>query len=329
MKRPIIGITMGDPAGIGPELISKLFLKEEIFKICSPFVIGHPKIIREACKILGSDLNLNEIKRVIDCKFSFKNIDIFCPEGVEVKDINWGKIDPENGKNAALCLKKAIEMSLNKQIDGIISSPLNKKAFHLAGYNYIDELEFMKELSNSKEVFVVGITNDIWTISVTFHIPFKEIVTMIKKDRIFKYILLINETMKRIGIKNPKIAVAALNVHGGEEGLLGNEEIEEIKPAIEKAKNQGIQVFGPFPPDTIFLTSMRENFNAIVGMYHDQINIARKLIAQRRGITLYIGLPVPCGTTAHGTAYDIAGKGIADPGSIEDTLKYVSKLINI
>jgi len=326
MKKPIIGITMGDPSGIGPELILKVLAKEEPYRYCHPFVIGDPEVMGEASKIVGGNLEIKAIQEISEARFLFSSVEVLCPKGVDIREIGWGRLDPAKGKAAALCLEKAFRMALEKKIDGVVSAPLNKEAFHRAGYPYIDELEFFAEITNSPDPFVIGVMDALWTVTVTFHIPFKDIVPMIKKDRILRFIHLMDQILKKIGIADPKIAVAALNVHAGEGGLIGREEIEEIRPAIEEAQRSRIKAQGPFPADTIFVVAMREGFDAVVGMYHDQVNIARKLSPTRKGATLYMGLPVKCGTTAHGTAFDIAGKGIADPGSLEEALKYTAML---
>lgn len=326
MKKPIIGITMGDPSGIGPELTVKVLSKKEVYESCHPFVIGDPNVMKVASEVVREDLRIKSIQDISEAGFSFSQIDVLCPKGMNIQEIRWGKLDPAMGKVAALCLEEAFRMALEKKIDGVVSAPLNKEAFHLSGYPYIDELDYLSEITSSSETFVIGVMGSIWTVAVTSHIPFRDIADMIKKDRVFRYIQLMNQTLKKVGVVDPKIAVVALNVHGGEGGLIGREEIEEIKPAIEEARKLGINAHGPFPADTIFVRAIGGEFNAVVCMYHDQANIARKLHAKRKGATLYMGLPVICGTTAHGTAFDIAGKGIADPGSLEDALKYTAML---
>jgi 4-hydroxy-L-threonine phosphate dehydrogenase PdxA len=197
---------------------------------------------------------------------------------------------------------------------------------HNAGYDYLDELEYMAHITHSKNTTVIGVIDQFWTIAVTEHLPFREIADMITKDKVSKCIAMSNDTLKITGKRKPRLAVAALNVHAGEGGLFGNEEIEEISPAIETARSIDILADGPFPADTIFVTALNKKYDGVVCMYHDQANIPRKLLATRTGVTLYIGLPVPRSTTAHGTAFDITGKGIADPGSLANGLKFTAML---
>ncbi|MBW2059214.1 MAG: 4-hydroxythreonine-4-phosphate dehydrogenase PdxA [Deltaproteobacteria bacterium] len=326
IEKPVIAITMGDASGIGPEIIAKVLSMEKAYGCCRPFVVGDPEVMRQASRVAGTELRVRQIGDLSEARFSFSEMDVLCPEGVQVHEIRWGRLDPAMGRAAALCLEAAFKMALDKEVDGVVSAPLNKEAFHRAGYNYLDELEYLAELTESAEPFTMGVIDSVWTVAVTSHVPFRDIAAMIKKDRVVRYLCLMNDTLRKIGVQEPMIAVAALNVHGGEGGLCGREEVDEIIPAIEEARKLGLRVEGPFPGDTLFLRVMDGGFAGVVCMYHDQANIARKLLARRKGATLLMGLPVPVGTTAHGTAFDIAGKGIADPGSLSDALRYTAKL---
>ncbi|MHC4456570.1 MAG: PdxA family dehydrogenase [Planctomycetota bacterium] len=326
MKKPIIAITMGDASGIGPELIVKVFSEAGIYEFSRPFVIGSPEVMTEAARVAGKDLHINVVQNLSEAGFAFSRLDVLCPESVQLSEIQWGKLDPMLGKAAAMCLRIAFEMAVENKIDGVVSAPLNKEAFHLAGYDYLDELEYLGELTNSSATCVIGAMQAFWTVAVTLHIPFRQIADGIKKDRVLRYIRLMDDTLKNVGIPEPRIAVAALNVHGGEGGLFGREEMDEIKPAIKEAQKFNPNVGGPFAADSVFVMAMDEGYDAVVCMYHDQANIARKLLAKKKGASLFMGLPVPCGTTAHGTAFDIAGKGVSDPGSLQDALKYVAML---
>jgi 4-hydroxythreonine-4-phosphate dehydrogenase len=329
IRKPIIAISMGDPAGIGPELIIKVLSHEAIHENCSPFVVGDPKVMSDICEMVGAGLRIKAIEELPGARFSPSVVNVLCPEGVHIEHVPLGKVDPKMGRAAALCLGKAFELAMDNQVQGVVSAPLNKEAFHLAGYKYADELEYLADITKSRKLFMFGVANSIWTVMVTEHIAFKEIVNFIDKDRILEYIEKMHGVLIQVGISDPRIAVAALNVHAGEGGLLGHEEIDEIEPAIQKAKQQGLNVQGPAPADTVFVRALEGDFDGIVFMYHDQANIARKLQPREKGATFFIGLPVPCGTTAHGTAFDKAGKGIADPGSLAAALKYTIRLASL
>lgn len=326
MKKPVIAITMGDAAGIGPELIVKVLSQSGAYETCRLFVVGDPSVMREAARIVGAELTFEPISSPSEAKFALPRVDVLCPEGVRIDRIPWGQVDPAMGRAAALCLRKAFELAMAGEVHGVVSAPMNKEAFHLAGYDYMDELAYLADFTGSPDAFIMGVMGSLWTVAVTEHVPFREIADLITKDRVLRYIERMHEALMRVGIEHPRIAVAALNVHAGEGGLFGQEEIDEIGPAIEEAQQRGIDAQGPFPADTVFLTAMDQGYNGVVCMYHDQANIARKLLARRSGATLFMGLPVVCGTTAHGTAFDIAGRGIADPGSLAMALKYTARL---
>jgi len=326
MSKPIIAITMGDPNGIGPELVIKVMSDKDVYDYCRPFLVADPSAIEETARAIGKEIKTRSINDVSEAKFSVSTLDVFCPEGLHVPKIQWGKVDKAMGKGAAMCIETAFKLALEQKVQGVISTTMNKEAFHNAGYDYLDELEYMAEITRSKETTIMGVMDQFWTIPVTEHLPFRKIADMITKERVLKRIELLNDALKRTGKKTPRLAVAALNVHGGEGGLFGNEEIEEIGPAIKTARSIGILADGPFPADTVFVTVLKEKYDGVVCMYHDQANIPRKLLATRTGVTLFMGLPVPCATTAHGTAFDIAGKGIADPGSLANGLKFTAML---
>jgi len=316
---------MGDATGIGPEIVVKVLSSGSAHEICFPFVVGDPEVMRRVCKIVNANLEFNGIEDLSEARFSLPTIDVLCPEGGRLGQVHFGRIDPAAGKVAMLCLRKAFELSMNGEVHGVVSTTLNKQALKLAGYRYADELEYLADLTGSQEPFMLGLANSVWTVSVSGHVPFREIANFVKTDRILRCIRRLHDSLRMVGFAKPRIAVAALNVHAGEGGLYGRDEMDEISPAIEKAREIGIDADGPVPGDTVFLRALKGDFDGIVFMYHDQANIARKLQPREKGATIFMGLPVPCGTTSHGTAFDIAGKGIADPGSMEAALKYTAQ----
>lgn len=327
MDKPVIAITMGDPAGIGPELIVRVLSDPAAYAQCRPFVIGDAIVMADIDQVLCAGLAFRTIDDLAAARFEPGTVEVLRPEGVDVGHVAWGRLDPAMGQAAALCLRRACELALDGRIDGMVSAPMNKEAFHMAGYDYSDELVYMADLTHSPEAFIMGLMNDaIWTIAVTEHVPFREILPAIKKARVLTHIRWMRETLIQAGIASPRLAVAALNVHAGEGGLYGREEIDEIGPAIQAAQEKGIDVRGPVPADMVFVRALEGEFDGVVCMYHDQANIARKLQPKNQGATLFIGLPVPCGTTAHGTAFDKAGLGLADPGSLEAALRYTARL---
>lgn len=326
MNRPIIAVTMGDVAGIGPEIVVKVLAKDATHEVCRPLVVGDPEVMRGICQIVEAGLQFDLIQDLSEARFSPPRIDVLCPEGARVGQVPFGEVNPSAGKAAMLCLRKAYELAMDGEVHGVISTTLNKEAFHLAGYDYADELAYLADLTDSPETFMLGVANEIWTVMVTEHVPFKEIPALITRDRVLLYVGRMHDALKRVGFTDPKVGVAALNVHAGEGGLFGQEEIEEIEPAIREARAQGMNARGPVPADAVFVRALAGDFDGVVFMYHDQANIARKLQPREKGATIFVGLPVICGTTAHGTAFDIAGKGIANSGSLEAALRYTARL---
>jgi len=321
MNKPIIAITMGDPAGIGPELVVKLLSNPQTFALCSPFVVGDVGVMEENTRRLGADLRFRPITQVAEARFSPPVVDVLCPAGVHVQMIPWATVDAGMGKAATLCLHEAVMLGARGEVQGVVSAPLNKQAFHLAGYDYFDEVAFLADVTHSPDAYILGITDYFWAVSVTEHVPFASIAGLIKRERVLRRIRSLDDCLRRAGYQRPRVAVAALNVHGGEGGLFGREEIDEIEPAIDQAKQEGIDARGPIPADTVFVRAREGEFDGVVCMYHDQATTGRKLVATRRGASMYMGLPVIVGTTAHGTAFDKAGKGIAETGSIEAALQ--------
>jgi 4-hydroxythreonine-4-phosphate dehydrogenase len=317
---------MGDPAGIGPELIVKVLSEQDVYERCRPFIVGDLGVMNAINQVTGAGLHFNLIENIAQARFSPSKIDVLCPKAVHIERVQWGKLDPAMGKAAAQCLEAAFELAIAGQVQGVVSAPLNKEAFHLAGYPHLDDLTFLADITHSSQAFIMGMMGSLWTASVAEHVAFKDILGYVKQDRILRTIRNLHDTLVNIGRSRPRIAVAALNVHAGEGGLFGTEEIDEIAPAIRAAQARDIDVLGHVPDDMVFVRALAEQWDGVVCMHHDQANIARKLQPKSQGATFFMGLPVICGTTAHGTAFDIAGRGIADPGSLSAALEYTTKL---
>ncbi len=310
-----LGILLGDPSGIGPELISKL-LNEEITAKANIVIIGEKNIFENGNKISGHSHN---IKIVDDFdKINFEN------ENRVLLDISKGKnhnyklseCSKESGESVLSSLNFALKLAKENKIQAINFGPFNKTSLKLAGNKYSDELHLMAEKLNVKNYFCeFNVVDNFWTARVTSHIPIREVADQIKKEKIIKPIKLINEAIKLNGIKNPRVAVQALNPHAE----FGTEEVEEIIPAIEEAKKLGINADGPLPCDTSFITAFKnKNHDCIVGMYHDALQSGLKAFGFDRGVTVQGGLPIPITTPAHGTAFDIAGQNKAN---LEPTLQ--------
>ncbi len=309
-----ISVLLGDPSGIGPELVSKL-LSEEITNKANVIIIGEKNILESGNKISGKSHNLNFVE-------DFDNID-FAQGSKFFLDISKGKnnnyklseCSKEAGESVLASLNLALDLAKENKIHAINFGPFNKTSLKLGGNKHSDELHLMAEKLEVKNFFCeFNVIDNFWTARVSSHIPIKEVPEHVKKEKIIKPIKLINEAMKLNGIKSPRVAVQALNPHAE----FGTEEKDEIIPAIEEAKKLGINADGPLPCDTSFITAYKNgNYDCIVGMYHDALQSGLKAFGFDRGVTVQGGLPVPITTPAHGTAFDIAGKNKAN---LEPTL---------
>jgi len=310
-----IAILLGDPSGIGPELISKL-LSEEITNKANIIVIGEKNILENGNKISGKIHNLEFVKSFD--QINFGNGNKFFLDISKGKNHNYkiAECSKESGKSVLEALNLALDLAKEKKIHAINFGPFNKTSMILGGNKHSDELHLMAEKLNVKNYFCeFNVIDNFWTARVTSHIPISEVPSHIKKEKIIKPIKLINDAMKLNGIKNPRVAVQALNPHAE----FGTEEKNEIIPAIEEAKRMGINADGPLPCDTSFITSFKnKNHDCIVGMYHDALQSGLKAFGFDRGVTVQGGLPLPITTPAHGTAFDIAGKNKAN---LEPTLQ--------
>ena len=310
-----IALLLGDPSGIGPELVSKL-LSEDVTSKANVIVIGEKNILENGHKISGKNTNLNYVDNFD--QINFENGNKFFLDISRGKNHNYklSECSKESGESVLSALNLALDLAKENKIHAINFGPFNKTSLKLGGNMHSDELHFMAEKLDVKDYFCeFNVIDNFWTARVTSHIPIKEVPNQIKKEKIIQPIKLINEAMKLNGIKNPRVAVQALNPHAE----FGTEEKEEIIPAIEEAKKIGINADGPLPCDTSFITAYKnKNHDCIVGMYHDALQSGLKAFGFDRGVTVQGGLPIPITTPAHGTAFDIAGKNKAN---LEPTLQ--------
>jgi 4-hydroxythreonine-4-phosphate dehydrogenase len=325
-ERPVVAVTAGDVAGIGPELVIKLLSEPSAYDVCRPLVVGAIEALERTAQLLGSTVRLLPIEESGDAQFMPGHIEVISPGGPSVAEISVGRVDSQAGEFSARCLRKSFELAADGSVNGVVWAPINKQAFQLAGYDYPDELAFLAELTGSAEPALFGAFDGLWTACVTLHISLQEVPPAITQARVLQTIRSLERALRQAGVAAPAIAVAGLNPHAGEGGKLGHEELDEIAPAVEQACVAGIDAHGPFAADTVFPRAIAERMHGVVCMYHDQANIARKLQGPRDGATIVLGLPVPCATTAHGTAFDRVGAGTASAGSLQAAVRYVAAL---
>jgi len=328
LVRPIIGITMGDPAGIGPEIIIKALSLDEIYYTCRPVVIGDSQVIDKVKSTLNSDLKMKIIQDVTDADFVLGNIDVYNLKNVNIENLKMREVQEEAGKASVEYVLKAVELAVKNDVDAITTAPINKEAMNRAGFKYAGHTEILAELTEAENYAMMLIAGNLRIIHVTTHVSLKEACRLITKERVLNTIKLVHTGMKNFGFEKPKIGVAGLNPHSGDGGIFGREEIDVITPAIRMAEKQGMNVHGPLSPDTVFLRTNNREFDIAVAMYHDQGHIAVKMIGFSRGVNYTVGLPIIRTSVDHGTAFEISKfrLGTADPDSLIEAVKLAAKL---
>lgn len=322
----VVAITMGDPAGIGPEIIVNALAKEELNNVAA-IVVGCAKTLQKVIDLgITKAMKLNIIDNVSQAKFSKGVINIL-DEPLESPDtLVPGKLQKQAGDLAYRCIKRATELALEGKFSAIATAPLNKEALHSAGHLYPGHTELLAELTNSKDFAMVLYTDTLKVIHVSTHIALRKFLDTLSQDRVNTVIKLADTFLKRVGFKNPKIAVAGVNPHAGEKGLFGDEEILILEPSIETMKKDGIDVYGPCPPDTVFLQAHEGQYDMVVAMYHDQGHIPLKLMGFYDGVNITAGLPFIRTSADHGTAFDIAWTGKANPESMAISIQLAINL---
>lgn len=319
--RPVLGITMGDPSGSGPEIIVKALTVSEIRNLCRPIVVGDGQIIQKAAQIVGSDIPVMTIRRMGDATFDANVIEVLDLHNVDINKLQYGKIQAESGRAAFEAIFKAAELAKTGEIAAMVTSSIHKESLNLAGYHFAGHTEILAHLCGVKSTTMMLAAGDFHVTHVSTHCSLREAIERTKKPRIMDVIKLTNDAMKMLGLENPRIAVAGLNPHCSEGGMFGDEEMKEIAPAVEASKTQGINAVGPIAPDTVFYRMTLGDFDAVVAMYHDQGHIPAKVLCFDNGVNVTLGLPIIRTSVDHGTAFDKAGKGTARPDSMIAALK--------
>ncbi len=316
MKKPTLGLTMGDPAGIGSEIIIKSLLDPKIYEKARPVVFGDAKQLERLAKILKVQVEVHVLDDIEKANPSVNKIEVIDLHNVP-EDVPFGQVNPVCGNAAFEYIEAAIKAHQAHKIQAIVTAPLNKEALHAGGHNFPGHTEILATLTGTKDYSMMLVSPKLRVIHVSTHVSLRGACDACKKDRVYRVIKLADDTMKLMGFEKPRIAVAGLNPHCGEHGLFGNEDTEQIVPAIEQAQSEGIDVQGPIAPDTVFHRAANKNeFDIVVVQYHDQGHIPLKVLGFSSGVNVTVGLPIIRTSVDHGTAFEIAGKGIADSESM-------------
>lgn len=338
MRKRILGITMGDPASIGPEITIKALAKKEIYQRCNPIVIGDAVVLEAASKLPGMpDINIHPILDVNEALFTCGTIDVLDMKMVDIDRLEYGKVSAMAGEAAFQYVVKVIELANLGKIDATVTNALNKEAMNLAGHHYSGHTEIYADYTNTSKYTMMLAHENLRVVHVSTHVSLRDACDRVKKERVLEVIRIANQACKNLGIKSPKIGVAGLNPHSGEHGMFGREEIDEIIPAIEAAVKEGIDAEGPVPADTVFSKARGGWYDIVVAMYHDQGHIPLKVVGfvynqsegkwdAVAGVNITLGLPIIRSSVDHGTAFDQVNKGIANEISLVNAIDYAIKL---
>jgi 4-hydroxythreonine-4-phosphate dehydrogenase len=337
MEKPILGITMGDPASIGPEIAAKALADAAVYAKSRPFVIGDRHAMADALRITGLPLALHAIARVGEAAFAHGTLDVLDLANVDMARFEYGKVSAMCGKASVEYIERGIQMALAKEIHAVVTGPIHKESINQAGCPHPGHTEIFGVLTGTKDYAMMLVGEDLRVVHVSTHVSLREAIERTKKARVLTVIRLADRALKALGIAEPKIAVAGLNPHAGEHGLFGDEEIREIIPAVEAARAEGIRAEGPIAPDTVFGRARGGLYDIVVCMYHDQGHVPLKTLGftfdratqkwtSVSGVNVTLGLPIIRTSVDHGTAFGKAGKGTAAHQSMLDAIDVAVKL---
>lgn len=330
---------MGDPAGIGPEIVAKALNDKATYEKCRPIVTGDAEVMRQIVDILGFSLSINPVLKVSDAKFTYGTIDVYDLKCIDLNAFELGKVSAQAGNAAFVSIKTAIELAMQNEVDATVTAPLNKEALNLAGHHFSGHTEMYAHFTNTKKYAMLLADEYLRVIHVSTHVPLREACNLVKKDRIIAVTQLLDDACKQFGIESPKIGIAGLNPHSSDNGLFGWEEEKEITPAINELLSMGFNVEGPVPPDTLFAKAKSGFYDGCVAMYHDQGHIPFKVVGFNwnretkkmesvEGVNITLGLPIIRVSVDHGTAFDVAGKGIASEDAMLLSIDYATRMAN-
>lgn len=339
MKKPIICITIGDPAGIGAEITVRALSKKEIYKKSKPIVIGSKSVIDDAIKFIPSNLKVNIIKNREEIRGEFGTIDLLDLDNIRLDEFDYGKVSAKAGKASLEYINCGIDLAMDGQVDAVVTGPIHKESIKAAGSPHAGHTEIFATRTKAKDYAMMLADRHLKVIHVSTHVSLREACDLVKKSRILTVIQLADQTLKNLGVIDPTIAVAGLNPHAGEGGLFGREEIEEIIPAIKQAQKANIKVEGPIPPDTIFSKVIGGQYDIAVVMYHDQGHIPMKVTgfkynrktnkwSSMSGVNVTVGLPIIRTSVDHGVAFGKAGEGRANEESMVEAIQMAIQFIH-
>ena len=325
MKKPLIAVPLGDPAGIGPEIVAKSIADKELFQIADCIVIGDKKIVENAVRITGEALTVNVVEDPAEGDYREGVLNLIDLDNIDMEKFEFGKVSAMCGKAAFGYIEKSIQLAMAGKADAVATTPINKESLRAGEINFIGHTEIFGALTGTEDPLTMFETNGMRVFFLTRHLSLRAMLDQIKKERVIDYVIRCTEALRRLGVTEGTMAVAGLNPHSGEHGLFGWEEVNEIAPAVEELKKMGYNVAGPVPADSVFHQAALGRYNSVLSLYHDQGHIATKTLDFDRTIAITNGMPILRTSVDHGTAFDIAGKGIAGAVSMKEAIRLAAK----
>lgn len=318
--KPLIAVPLGDPAGIGPEIVVKAIANKDVFQAAKVVVIGDKKVIEDAINFTGIPLKINVINKPDEGIYEENTLNLIDLDNVDINEFKIGEINGMCGKAAYEYIAKSIELAMSKEVDAVATTPINKESLKAGGINFIGHTEIFGALTNTKDPLTMFEVRGMRVFFLTRHVSLREACDLITKERIKDYVKRCKDVLKTLGVTEGTMAVAGLNPHSGEHGLFGYEEVNEVTPAVEELQAEGYDVVGPIGADSVFHLALQGRFNSVLSLYHDQGHIATKTLDFERTIAITGGMPILRTSVDHGTAMDIAGKGIASETSMVEAI---------
>lgn len=325
MKKALIAVPMGDPAGIGPEIVARAAADPELFQTADCLVIGDRKVMEEAIQITGENLKIHVIQDPADGNYEERVLNLIDLDNIRMEDFAFGRVSAMCGRAAFEYIAKSIELAMQGKADAVATTPINKESLRAGQIPYIGHTEIFGALTGTEDPLTMFETRGMRVFFMTRHLSLREMLDKITRERVIDYVIRCTEALRRLGVTEGTMAVAGLNPHSGEHGLFGWEEVNEIAPAVEELKRMGYSVEGPVPADSVFHLAMLGKFNSVLSLYHDQGHIATKTLDFERTIAITNGMPILRTSVDHGTAFDIAGKGIASAVSMKEAIRLAAR----
>lgn len=325
MTRPVIAVTMGDPAGIGPEVTVKALADPAVAKAAEVVVVGDKNILEKALDITGVPLTIHEINTPAERSHEAGVINLINLNNVDLESFEFGKVSGMCGKAAFDYIEKSIALAMNSEVDAVATTPINKESLRAGNIPFIGHTEMFGKLTGTEDPLTLFETNGLRVFFLTRHVSMRDMLDLIKKERIEDYVVRCQEALRRLGVTEGTMAVAGLNPHSGEHGLFGYEEVNEIAPAVEALQKEGYKVVGPIGADSVFHQAAMGKYNSVLSLYHDQGHIATKTLDFDRTIAITGGMPILRTSVDHGTAFDIAGTGVAGAVSMIEAILLAAK----